>query len=89
MEVILVRCSREDPSRRLMLDLRGKISGRNRVLLADKPDKMRSPLKIADELYVETHYDTETLLRIMTTRILDAVHYDYSNITIAVRNESV
>ena len=37
------------------------------------PGKMRSPVKIGEALFVETHYDTETLLRILTTRILDEV----------------
>ena len=68
------------------MDLRGKVSGRNRVLLGKSAENMRSPVKIDDELYVETHYDTETLLRILTTRILDPVQYDYSRITITVRN---
>ena len=48
---------------------------------------MRSPVQIDEALYVETHYDTETLLRILTTRILDEVGYDYSKIKIAVRVE--
>ena len=48
---------------------------------------MRSPLKIEDNLYVETHYDTETLLKILTTRILDVIGYDYRDITITVRND--
>ena len=67
------------------MDLRGKILGRNRVLLGSEVGKMRSPIKIDEALYAETHYDAETLLRILTTRILDAVDYDYSGIRIAVQ----
>ena len=48
---------------------------------------MHSPVKIDEALYVETHYDAETLLRILTTRILDAVGYDYSDIRIAIKAE--
>ena len=48
---------------------------------------MRSPVKIGEALFVETHYDTETLLRILTTRILDEVGYDCGKIQIAVRSE--
>ena len=71
----------------MLLNLRGKILGRNRVLLGSDTGKMRSPVKIMDALYVETHYDAETLLRILTTRILDEVGYDYSRIQVAVKTE--
>ena len=82
MEEILKDCCQDKHQK--LLNLRGKILGRNRVLLGSEEGKMRSPVKIAEALYVETHYDTETLLRILTTRILDAVGYDYSGIRIAV-----
>lgn len=89
VEAILKKCDADASNHRVLLELRGKVTGRDRVLLAEKPDEMRSPLEISAGIYVETHYDTETLLKIITTRILDAVHYDYSGITIAVRNERI
>lgn len=64
-----------------------KVLGRNRVLLGSETGKMRSPVKIDEALYIETHYDAETLMRILTTRILDMVGYDYSKIRIAVKAE--
>ena len=60
---------------------------RHQVLLGSETGKMRSPVKIDEALFVETHYDAETLLRILTTRILDEVGYDYSKIQIAVKTE--
>lgn len=87
MEEILKDCCKDPTRRQALMDLRGKILGRNRVLLGSETGKMRSPVKIDEALYVETHYDTETLLRILTTRILDEVGYDYSRIQIAVRTE--
>ena len=48
---------------------------------------MRSPVKIDEALYVETHYDAETLMRILTTRILNMVDYDYSGVRIAIKAE--
>ena len=38
------------------MDLRGKILGRNRVLLGSEAGKMCSPVKIEEALYAETHY---------------------------------
>ena len=87
MEEILKDCCKNSTRRQALMDLRGKILGRNRVLVGSETGKMRSPVKIDEALYVETHYDTETLLRILTTRILDEVGYDYSKIRIAVRAE--
>ena len=87
MEELLKDCCKDSARRQMLMDLRGKVLGRNRVLLGSETGKMRSPVKIEDALYVETHYDTETLLRILTTRILDAVGYDYRGVKIAVKLE--
>ena len=87
MEEILKDCCKDERKQKALMDLRGKILGRNRVLVGSETGKMRSPVKIDEALYVETHYDAETLLRILTTRILDEVGYDYSKIRIAVKTE--
>jgi hypothetical protein len=83
---IMKRCNEDSEKHVSLMNLRGKISGRERVILAKNDDKMRSPMKISENLYIETHYDTETLLRTIMTRILDVVDYDYSNVKVAVRN---
>lgn len=87
VEEILHQCNSDQNRHMELLNLRGKVSGRERVLLAKTKENMRSPLKIDKWLYMETHYDTETLLRILMTRILDVVGYDYSGISIVVRND--
>ena len=84
-EVILKRCNQE--KHQALMDLRGRLLGRNRVLLGSETGRMRSPVKIDQALYVGTHYGTETLLKILTTRILNAVGFDYSGIRIAVQND--
>lgn len=83
---IMKRCNADTDKHRELMALRGRASGRARMFLSDRPDGMRSPLQIDHKLYAETHYDTETLLRILMHRILDAVHYEYGNIYVAVRN---
>jgi hypothetical protein len=84
-EELLKDCCKDSDQRQALMDLRGKVLGRNRVLLGSETGKMRSPVKIDEALYIETHYDAETLMRILTTRILDMVGYDYSKIRIAVK----
>ena len=86
-EEILKDCCKDSEKHQALMNLRGKILGRNRVLLGSETGKMRSPVKIDEPLYVETHYDAETLLRILTTRMLDEIDYDYSKIQIAVKTE--
>lgn len=88
VEVILVKCNRNSENHRLLMGLRDRVSGRDRVFLGSQKESMRSPVKIDENLYIETHYDTETLLRILTTRILNVINYDYSGITIAIRNDA-
>ena len=83
---MLERCNADPEKHVELMNLRGKVSGRERVILAKDGDKMRSPMKIDENLYIETHYDTETLLRTIMMRVLDAVGYDYGGIMVAIRN---
>lgn len=87
VEAILQNCNKDVSKHKELESLCGKVSGRERVFLADKPDNMRSPIKVDKNIYVESHYDTETLLRIVITRILTPVKYNYSGIMIAVRKD--
>ncbi|MBC8537080.1 hypothetical protein [Feifania hominis] len=85
-EAILKHCNQNPQTHQALMDLRGKLLGRNRVLLGSEKGQMRSPIKIDRALYAESHYDTQTLLKILTGRILTAAGYDYSRIRIAVQN---
>jgi len=82
--LILRRCADIPEKRGALMRLRGKVSGRNRCYLAGKPDGMNVPVKIADDLFAEGYLDTEWLVRVLTTEILDDVRYDYSGIAVSV-----
>ena len=82
---ILAHCVADPEAHVNLMNLRGKIAGPKRYILAKDPATMRTPHKIADNLFIETHYDTETLIRILTKRVLDAAGYDYSHISVAIR----
>jgi hypothetical protein len=85
-KIVILDCNSDAGRHKTLMGLRNKILGRDRVLLSDTSDRMRRPFKIAEGLFAETHYDTESLIRILLHRILDEVGYDYSNISVAVRN---
>lgn len=48
---------------------------------------MRSPIEITNRMYMETHYDTETLLNILINRILIPIGYDVKNISVIIRQD--
>jgi len=81
---IMQRCISDPDKHADLLYLRNKIAGRTRVILSDKPDGMNKPLKLADALYMETFYDTEWLIRILTKELLGNARFDYNDISIEV-----
>lgn len=85
-EVVMKRCNDDAGKHAALMGLRNHIHGRSRQILGNSSAGMRSHIKIDRGLYMEAHYDTESLLKIMKLRILDAVDYDYSGIQVAVRN---
>ncbi|MBC8538568.1 hypothetical protein H8693_06435 [Christensenellaceae bacterium NSJ-63] len=86
-KAILEDCNKDVEKHVELMNLRGKILGKTRVLLSQDGASMTSPIQLDRNLFVESHYDTEMLLRILMTRILDPVRYDYSQITVAIRND--
>ena len=65
--------------------LRDKLLGRVRKRLSKTDEDMRSPLKINDNLFIETHYDTETLIKLLL-EILEEISYDYNDIQVVIKN---
>ena len=56
-------------------------------ILAASPEKMHAPLEIDKELYIESYYDTASLLYVLKNRVLDEVGYNYSGICVQLRQE--
>ena len=82
IETIMKDCN--DDKHEALMSLRDRVLGRNRVLLGSKLETMRKAIKIDEGLYLEGHYDTETLIKIVKKRILDVVGYDYSGIKVVI-----
>ena len=82
--LILRRCAEDQEKRDALIYLCNKIMGRKRVILSDKPDGMNRPVEVTDGVFAEGFFDTEWLVRILTTQLLDNVRYDYSGISVSV-----
>lgn len=79
---ILQECVNTPPYGERLMDIRGKVMGRQRTILDASPQGMDAPLEIGPELFMEGKFDTESLLYVLTRRIFDPVGYDYSKISI-------
>lgn len=83
---ILKDCNADTEMHYRMMKLCGITAGRFRMLLGHDPSKMDSPLKIDDDIYFESKFDTEYLIKMMTEKVLDQVGYDYSDITVTMHD---
>jgi len=82
---IMKECNADPVMHERLMDIRGKVMGKQRTILSASPDGMDVPLKIDDELYLEAKYDTETLLYVTTDRILRAIGFNYSDISVTIK----
>jgi len=80
---ILHRC--KDEKYDILMELRGKISGRDRLILSKESTGMKRPVKLAEGLFAESFYDTDTLIYVLTKRILDPVGFDYREISVVLK----
>lgn len=55
---------------------------RNRILMARNKSQMHSPLEVADGVYFESYFDTESLLAVMKDYVLKPLGYDIDNVII-------
>ena len=85
VETILKEVLEDEQMKNKIFGLRDVLLGRVRTRVSKKKNQMRSPLKLCDELYIETHYDTETLMNLLL-EILDSISYDYNNIKVVIKN---
>ena len=88
VENILQTILKDERMKRKMLNLRDILLGRVRTRVSKNSDNMRSPLKLCDELYIETHYETETLMNLLL-EILNKISYDYNNIQVVIKSNNI
>lgn len=79
---ILQDCNSDPRRHKWMLELRGRVFGNFRPLLAKTPEGMGAPLKIDEGLYWESKFDTEAMLRNLTDKLLSKAGYDYQGVVV-------
>ena len=85
--IILKDCDSDPHCHENLIFLRGRITGKNRVLLAEHAEDLQVPIQISEELFFEGKFDTESLLRVMRDKVLKPVGYDYSGLRIVCRRK--
>ena len=85
VKIILEDALSDKQTKKKIMDLRDIILGRTRNRLSKSSTGMRSPIELDKNLYIETHYDTESLIKLLL-EILNDVSYDFSNIRIVIKN---
>ena len=85
-DAILRNCDANPRCHEQLMEMRGRVNGNFRRLLAENPHGMDAPLKIAEGLYLESKFDTQALLDHLIQKILRRVGYDCNMIAILYRN---
>ena len=86
---LLRHCAEDEQMRGRLEEIRGKVFGRNRLLFGDSGYGMDVPLEFCPDMFLESKFDTETLLKVITKRIVDPIGYDYSGIRLKVENPAL
>ena len=83
---ILRDCDADPGCHERLTEMRGRVNGNFRRLLAEGPNGMDAPLKITEGLYLESKFDTQALLDNLTQKILRRVGYDCGGIAVLYRS---
>ena len=83
---ILRDCDTDPRRHEQLMEMRGRVNGNFRRLLAETPNDMDAPLKINEDLYLESKFDTQALLENLTQKILRRVGYDCGGIAVLYRS---
>lgn len=81
---LLQNCAEDEVMHGRLKRIRGKVFGRDRLLFSDSGEGMNVPLEIEPDMYLEGKFDTEALLKVITTRIFAPIGYDYSSIHLKI-----
>ena len=83
---ILRDCDADPRCHEQLMEMRGRVNGNFRRLLAETPNGMGAPLRITEGLYLESKFDTQALLDNLTQKILRRAGYDCGRIAVLYRS---
>ena len=83
---ILRDCDADPECHEQLMEMRGRVNGNFRRLLAEDPSGMDAPLKITEGLYLESKFDTRALLENLDQKILRRAGYDSYGIAVLYRS---
>jgi len=86
LTTVLEHCNQDPLYHERLMELRGRIAGNFRIFLSDKPDGMSKAVKIDDALYVEVHHGAQAMMYTLVSKILSAIQYDCSNISVIMKS---
>lgn len=84
VKVIMQNCNSNEEMHAALTRICGTVFGKTRTLFDKSPDEMIAPIKIDENMYLETKFDVEALLNVLKNRIFDLIGFDYSGISIKV-----
>lgn len=82
VKTIMQHCNSQPDMHERLMQLSGKVAGRQRMILGRSAEKMDAPIRIDEGLYFEGKFDTEALLTMLTKKVLEPIGYDYGQIII-------
>lgn len=85
LQIVLGDCIGTEDRLKRVKNLCGKIKGKYKIILDNNSEYMSRPMKIYDEIYMETKYSNDVLISVMQ-RILDEAGYDYSKVYVNYRD---
>lgn len=81
---LLHQCAEDECMRDRLRNISGKVYGRDRKLLSDNGNGMDVPLEFYPGMFFEAKFDTESLLKVITSRIFIPIGYNYEGIRLKV-----
>jgi len=86
-EIIVRDCNSDEERHQRLLEMTGKVLGRNRRILSDAPCGLDTPIKVDEGIYFEGKFDTQSLIEVLCNRILQPTGYGYNKVMVKVREE--
>jgi len=83
---VITRCYESPENHKMLMWLRDKTGGKIRTFISKSPDGMSRAMKIADDVYCEVHYGSQTLMWILVEHLLKPARFNLSDVRVVFVN---